>query len=427
MAHRTDSAFPSRRELMIMAGGAITHALTGRLNGEGAETTTRQAGSADLIKSIERSVVWNGRSGGTSWFHPRGCMIPRGDLKPPIALITLQSITGSDVFGPVHWSVSGDLGKTWSEPQPILTLGRRRVRDVYEEGTCDVVPEYHPPTKTVLAIGHNVFYKEGALANPQLERHPVYVVRRDDGSFTPARALEWQDPRGSQIYTCGCGQRVTLPDGDLLVALSFAPKKQMARSVCSVRCSFDGQTLTIRESGNELTNPTKRGLLEPSLVSFDGRFYLTIRAEDSHGYVATSTDGLRWEPQRAWCWDDGEPLAMSTTQQHWLSHGHGLYLIYTRRSKENLDVMRWRAPVYLARVDTNSLRLIRSTERIVFPLIGDGIRDPKHVARMGNFHPWNATPEESWVMVGEERPEDGWKGDTLLARIRWSMPSAISV
>src|SRR5512136_65077 len=104
MTYRSGGSRSSRRELMIMAGGALTHALTGRLNGEGAKTTTRRAGSADLIKSIERSVVWNGRSGGTSWFHPRGCMIPRGDLKPPIALITLQSITGSDVFGPVHWS-----------------------------------------------------------------------------------------------------------------------------------------------------------------------------------------------------------------------------------------------------------------------------------------------------------------------------------
>jgi hypothetical protein len=42
---------------------------------------------------------------------------------------------------------------------------------------------------------------------------------------------------------------------------------------------------------------------------------------------------------------------------------------------------------------------------------------------MGNFHTVAAAPGESWVTVGETRPDDGWKGDTLLARIRWSRPN----
>jgi hypothetical protein len=42
---------------------------------------------------------------------------------------------------------------------------------------------------------------------------------------------------------------------------------------------------------------------------------------------------------------------------------------------------------------------------------------------MGNFMPANATVEESWVTVGETLPEDGWKGDTLLARIKWTRPN----
>jgi hypothetical protein len=49
-------------------------------------------------------------------------------------------------------------------------------------------------------------------------------------------------------------------------------------------------------------------------------------------------------------------------------------------------------------------------------LIGDGIDDPDHVARMGNFMPVNAT-------VGETLPADGWKGDTLLARVKWTRPN----
>jgi len=375
------------------------------------------------VAGIERSVVWNGRGGGTTWFHPRGCMVPTKD--GPVAFMTLQSITGSDVFGPVHWSTSKDLGKSWTAPEQIAALGRHPARNGLAEGVCDVVPEYHAPTDTVLAIGHNVYYDAGRLARPQLERYPVYVVRRADGTFSEARTLAWDDPRGTAIYTCGCAQRVTQPDGRILIPLSFAPKGQTARSVGSVLCRHDGTTLTIERGGNELANGVKRGLLEPTLTTFQGRYYMTIRAEDDRGCVTISDDGLTWETQRPWCWDDGEPLTMSTTQQRWLPHSDGLYLVYTRKAPGNVNVFRWRAPLYLARVDTQKLCLIRASERVALPLIGDGIDNARHVARMGNFHTLAATPDESWITVGECLPDDGWRGDVLLARVRWSRPNRI--
>jgi hypothetical protein len=39
-------------------------------------------------------------------------------------------------------------------------------------------------------------------------------------------------------------------------------------------------------------------------------------------------------------------------------------------------VFRWRAPLWLAQVDVATLRLVRATERVVLPLVGDGVRDP---------------------------------------------------
>ena len=375
------------------------------------------------VKEIERSVLWNGRAGGTTWFHPRGCMIPTDG--GPVAFMTLQCITGSDVFGHVHWSMSKDLGRTWTEPEKIAALGRHPARNDLTEGVCDVVPEYHAVTDTVLVIGHNVYYDQtGRLARPQLQRHPVYVVRTPDGEFSHAASLRWDDPRGTAIYTCGCAQRVTLPDGRILVPLSFAPKGKTARSVGSVLCAYDGRTLTIEQCGNELSNGVKRGLLEPTLAVFRGKVYMTIRAEDGRGYVTSSADGLNWDAQRPWCWDDGAPLTMSTTQQRWLPHSDALYLVYTRKAVQNVNVFRWRAPLYLARVDTNRLCLIRSTERIVLPLIGDGADDARHVARMGNFHTVAATSAESWVTVGECLPDDNWRGNVLLARIHWSRPNS---
>ena len=85
--------------------------------------------------------------------------------------------------------------------------------------------------------------------------------------------------------------------------------------------------------------------------------------------------------------------------------------------------LRWRAPLYVARVDLQSLRLIRESEQVVLPIVGDGVHDADHVARMGNFHVTNVSERESWVTVGETLPNDGWRGDTLLARIRWSTPN----
>jgi hypothetical protein len=371
----------------------------------------------ELIEKIVSSIIWLGRTKGKTWFHPRVCMIPS---KPNnVALMTCQTITGSDVFSPVYWSRSSDNGRSWTQPQPIASLGRQMLPDGVEEGSCDVVPDYHLRTNSVLAIGHNVYYKNNVLTRPYQNRYPVYVVGDTNGNWSDRKKLEWDNPDTTGIYTSGCAQRITLENGNIILPLSFGPQERKDRKVCTVLCSYDGKKLTILKSGNTLELAVKRGLLEPTLARINDRFFMTIRAEDGHGYVSFSNNGLHWEKQRPWCWEDGKPLTMSTTQQRWLSHSQGLFLVYTRKAKKNVNVMRWRAPLYVARVDTNRLCLIRSSEKIVFPLIGDGVNDPDHVARMGNFHVVNTSRNESWVTVGETLPHENWKGNTLLARIFW--------
>lgn len=374
---------------------------------------------AGVIKEITVEALDNGRSReeAWAWFHPRACMIP--GKEGPVALMTMQRVSGSDYFWPVHWCESSDLGKTWSDPEPIPGLGRHDTDTPgLAEGVCDVSPDYHPATNTTLAMGHNVYYRAGHLARPQGPRWPVYTVRDAQGNWSKPKKLVWDDPRGGQIYTSNCGQRLMLPSGDVLLPLSFGNADWPARRVSSALCSFDGRELLLRQVGNELINNAKRGLLEPSLAQFGGQYFMTIRAEDDRGYASWSEDGLNWKTQKPWAWDDGELLTMSTTQQHWLVHHDTLFLVYTRKAKENANVFRWRAPIYLAQVDTERLCLLRHTERVVLPMVGDGINDPNHVARMGNFHVTNATFRESWVTVGECLPQDGWRGNPLLARIR---------
>jgi hypothetical protein len=375
----------------------------------------------DLIVSIDKETILRGRDGaGPTWFHPRACRIPDGD--GATLFMTLQTITGSDYFGPVHWMTSRDEGRTWTEPQPVPPLGRVKQPDGAEEGVCDVVPEWHAPTQSVLALGHNVFYSGPKFSSNQPPRWPVYAVWRG-GQWGPRRQLEWNDPRGATIYSNGCGQRVTLPYGDILMSLTYGAEKNQPRSVSSVICGFDGETLTVKTVGEAITHNAGRGLLEPSLTQFQKRFFLTLRAEDGRGYVCASEDGLRWTPKQAWTWDDGEPLTLSTTQQHWITHSDALFLVYTRKDSSNVNVIRWRSPLWIAQVDPQSLRLRRDTERVVLPLVGDGVNDPDRVALMGNFHTTNISPQESWVTVGEWQPRNHIHGDLLLARIRWSQPN----
>lgn len=372
-----------------------------------------------LVKSVEVETVKKGRNGGTTWFHPRGTALPDGTI-----LWTLQDITGSDHFGPVHEMTTSDNGKTWTEPKPIPGFGRVKMPDGVEAGVCDVVPEYHARTQTVLAIGHSVNYKGNRFYKDQPPRWPVYCVRDKDGHWSEGQKLVWDDPRGAFIYSCNCAQRITLPDGDVLIPITFGSDAKKPRSVTSFLCGFDGNTLTLKKVGTELKGKTARGFLEPSLAVLDGTYYMTIRAEDNKGYVSTSKDGLTWSAPTAWVWDDGSPIMMSTTQQRWLPHVDDLYLVYTRKDETNANVMRWRAPLYMAKVDRKTMRLIRETERVAIPMVDDP-KDPKRVAHLGNFHTQAVTPAESWITVGEMIPAN-YKGDLLLARVAWAKPNTLA-
>lgn len=381
-----------------------------------------------LIASISKETLWENRDGQSkTWFHPRVCMLP-DESGEPIALMTLQEIGGSDYFGPVHFSVSKDFGKSWDEPEPIAALGRDRVagrNDGLMAAVCDVTPQYHPQTNTVIALGHVVFYKGNYFARKeQLSRYPVYVTRSANGEWSRRRILEWDDPRGKFIYTNNCGQRIVMPNGDVQMSFTFGPEEKN-RMVAGVQATFNGDLLKVREVGPPLKNEIGRGLLEPSVTIFDNRYWITIRAEDNRGYVSVSKDGLNWGEKQPWSWEDGTPLEMSTTQQHWLTHSEGLFLVYTRKDSSNKNVIRWRSPLWIARVDPERRCLIKSTEQVVLPLVGDGVDDSDHVALMGNFNVTNVSAEESWITVGEWMPRAGYRGDVLLARIRWSMPNKL--
>jgi hypothetical protein len=373
-----------------------------------------------------KHVLWRGRTGNdANYFHPRVTTTEKSGY----LIMTLQEISGSDNFGVVQISYSYDNGNSWSKPEIIPALDRVPLEHDIYEGVCDVVPDYHAQTNTVLAIGHNVYYRDDKLYDsladfgqengPRLQRYIAYTTMASDGTWNPQRKrLFFEDFNDCSMFSCGCSQKVILPNGQLIIPVTFGFFGRKDRMVSSLKCSYDGSDITVTARGNTLELPEGRGLLEPSITLFNNTYYMTIRAEDDHGYLSTSSDGLSWAPIRQWQWDNGNEINMSTTQQHWLILQNKLYLVYTRKAEHNSDVIRWRSPLFIAQVDTKKQCLMKDTEQTLLPIVGDALNNPKEVPLMGNFHPRALNNETAIVTVGEMIPSLGFKGDTLLARIQ---------
>jgi len=329
-------------------------------------------------------------------------------------VMTMQRISGSDFFGPVEWSFSEDNGKHWSVPSDIPSLGLNRLDDGRTEGVADVRPFLHHPSKKIIAIGCNTYYTDcRCITRDSLFRRdpqfPVYAILSEDGSWSKRHVLEGKCFEHFDNYRVACTQLIVLPDSDILIPIYLQENNTDERySVCSIRCSFDGNSLKIKSYGNILTHTVKRGFIEPSLSFFEGTFYMTIRAEDDCGYYAESKDGVNWDDAKPWRWDSGKKLQTSTTQQHWLNIQNSLYLVYTRKTSDNSDVMRWRAPLFISRFDQKNCTLVRKSEQTVFPL---KYRN-KQPNLLGNFHICALTNGENVVSVGS-----WWQSEPLYTEV----------
>ncbi|WP_419190034.1 exo-alpha-sialidase [Stieleria marina] len=363
--------------------------------------------------------------------HARAGIIPPGPDQPePTVVVTTQPlmITGSDVFYALNSTVSRNLGKSWAPLMPQKLFERRRIDDDKEETICDFTPRWHRESGVLLGTGQTVQYKNNKVIKVR-ERQTAYAV------FDPA-TNQWSKPKHLQMpddirfKNSGAGsvQRVDLPDGNILLPVYFKDPKKTQFGVTVCLCKFDGNELTYLKHGNEMTVDVKRGLYEPSVAKFRERFFLTLRNDD-HGYVTSSQDGLTYDQPKRWKFDDGTDLGNYNTQQHWVTHSDGLYLVYTRKGADNDHVFRHRAPLFIAQVDPDKLTLIKSTEQIIVPERG---------ARLGNFGIANITSNETWVVVTEWMqtwgpnhviPVDnkyGADNSIHIAKIKWSVPNQLA-
>jgi hypothetical protein len=360
------------------------------------------------------------------WFHPRAAAIPgAGHDGGPAVVLTLQKhLTISDYYSGLSVMRSDDLGGTWTVPDPRTELDWVPEGDHVDVAVCDVTPGWHASSGKLLAIGTKVRYSragEQLAEKPRSNEAAYAVLDPATGAWSRWQMIEMPESEGKFYLVCpGCVQWLVEPDGTLLVPVYYAGPNSGVYAVTVLRCSFDGREIKYLDHGDEIELPVVRGLCEPSLARFDGRYFLTIR-NDEGGYVTTSGDGLRYAPIQPWKFDDGGELGSYNTQQHWLTHSDGLFLIYTRRGADNDHVFRHRAPLFMARVDPDKLCVLRESEQV---LIGE------RGATLGNFGCCAISPEESWVTVSEGVWSDdirarGAKGATFVARVRWSTPNRL--
>tara|TARA_R110000764_G_scaffold88923_1_gene170183 strand:- start:10249 stop:11517 length:1269 start_codon:yes stop_codon:yes gene_type:complete len=387
-------------------------------------------GKSDVNGSIyrlTRDIPIKFFDGKSCFVHPRAGIIPgAGKEGMPRIFLTMNTLdlSGSDVFKAMYGLYSDDFGKTWTTPKEIEALNYHyELLDgsEYPVAVGDFWPSYNRSTGALLGIGHSVMYTKDWKVMKSSPRNTTY------STYDPQKNkwAAWQSlimPDNPKFFNSGAGsvQRYDEGNGSILLPMYFNDPsiKGNRYSTTVMRCQFDGKTLRYVENGSELTVNSERGLVEPSLMKFGDRFFLTMR-NDYHGYVTTGNDGLHFDDPIKWTFDDGSDLGNYNTQQHWVSHSDGLFLVYTRRDASNNHVFRHRAPLFMAQVDTERLCIIRSTEEILVPEAG---------ARLGNFGVTDINQEETWVTVSEwMQPEGvekyGSDGKVWVARIHWNKPN----
>lgn len=362
------------------------------------------------------------------WYHPRATVYPNSFTRVVTAesLVTLQKhLHVSDHYDGLATMIRGARGG-WSAPAPVNALAWRKDELGATIAVCDVTPGYHEPTGKVLAIGAKVLYDAAgnqlvAQARSNEVAYAVMTPSLEGATWTPWRMLELPETdAGFFLATAGCAQWIVDADGSLLVPVYHKGPAGEAYSATVLRCDFDGERLTLRERGATLELAEVRGLCEPSLTRYRGKYYLTLR-NDNRGYVTTSDDGMNYQAIRPWTFDDGADLGSYNTQQHWLAHSEGLFLVYTRRGANNDHMFRHRAPLFMGRVDTERLCVVRESEQVVIAERG---------GELGNFGANAFMPSESWVTVGEgvwsdDARKRGARGTVFVAHVRWSRPNRL--
>ncbi len=346
------------------------------------------------------------------YVHARGLVLPSG-----FAIMTMQKLelSGCDVFYGLEMRRSNDGAKTFSPPVACKNLCKRYLEDGTSYVMSDATPFYHSKSGKIILTGHKVWYGEdNKLLRTPRPRAPLYAVYNEElGDFEAFREIEMPYTENDEYFSsgAGCAQIVECENGDLLVPIYYnsrdrAGDPRACATAAVLRCSFDGETVKVLEIGDKIETDVPRGIDEPSIIRYNDRYFLAMR-NDVTGFLARSDDGLHFCDPVKLCFDDGEDLGNYNTQQHWLTGGGKLWLVYTRRAGNNDHMFRHRAPLFIAEVDPERLCVIRATEKIAVEERG---------ARLGNFGCQSYSENLGYIFAAEWMQNDPHKWQVCAER-----------
>ena len=311
-----------------------------------------------------------------NFFHPS--IIPyRGKL-----MMIMHKILAMDNFSIPYYCFSDDGGKSWSEPQKITPLEKF--------AKC---ADFRPLT---LADDS----KAGIIGIVKGEKTYKSVYLFYDGTWSEAEYLPNQDFADDRA----AGTQTAVADDNSIIIPFFCLNEEKKFVTVCRKYRIDGKKLVHLGTGNPLTVNTGRGLYEPSVAEYKGKFYLTMRCDENCAWVSVSNDGLHWELPKKWYFLNGKLLTTSPTQQHWMKLNDELYLVYTRQDETNEDCFRWRTPLFAAPVDINKMCLDETKETIILPRID-------YRERPGLYGNFNVTNSENRVYISDAPLWFDWTAD----------------
>ncbi len=343
---------------------------------------------------LTTNIIKGNYDGKQCFVHARACAVNRDRL---IMTAQLLNVRGNDAFSGIFTLHSFDGGKSWTKPEKDAAFAPQNAGNGLIYVPSDAAHLFVRSAGTDLCACHQVYYKPGGL-QPVFGQKRLCTYSSYDFENKCYRALKTVNipPMFRYGAAAGSAQFVEKAPGEVLLPLYTRDDEWKYMLSVVMLCDFDGETLTFKQMGKPMTCSFGRGLYEPSLCCFEGRYFITLRNDD-FGFCA-SGDGLNFSTPKKWCWDNGETVPTYNTQQHWLICGGGLYLVYTRRAGNNDHVFRHRAPLFMARVDTERLCLIRETEQTVVPERG---------ARLGNFGVTQADDNFAFITAAEWMQPEG--------------------
>ncbi len=304
--------------------------------------------------------------------------------------MTMQYLDVSGVDSVYPLVYLENFGSDWTEPKDVDTVKEDENGNV--SLLCDATPIYHDATEKIVIYGYVVTYQQDRITAVNMDKYYIgyYVFDIKTKNISELKRVEIPQtyPTG---MTVASAQSVIDDNGNILMPVEIFSTEKFHISTAVARFLFDGEKLEFFSISNVLQCSAPRGLYEGSLIKLNSKYYLTMR-NDEHGYFSVSGDGEHFFEAQIWRWDSGEILENYNTQQHWLTLGERLYLVYTRKAENNGHVFRHRAPLFIAEVDTEKMCLIKDTEKIAVPERG---------ARLGNFGANQINKNKAFITVGE--------------------------